>query len=219
MIMTDLFDDQYQPGRILIKTVGSAGPGNSWVSAIAFTQIDGKIEVWYSPDLTEVYQHNEEDYDDYYDEPEFEPYLLGSIESEFDNRELISWLSLNKPEGFYFDEITIQGVKGFWKDLFEISLYEGYGEALDHLLSLSDEELRLFWDKNRLFKHESHFIKDVLNQINRLFDEKINEADLRDHTFAQILKHPKIKIPFDLGSLEETLDKIIEEEFEEELEL
>ena len=54
--MTDFFDNKYQPGRILIQTVGSGGPGNSWVSAIAFTQTEGNVEVWYSPDLTEEYE-------------------------------------------------------------------------------------------------------------------------------------------------------------------
>ena len=117
------------------------------VSAMAFIVTEGNVEVWYSPDLTEVYDEYEEDYDDDYDDEENEPYLLGSIEGELDLRKLVSWLSFNKPEGFYFDEIKIQGVKGFWKDLIEISLYEEYSETLDHLLSLSDKELKLFWKK------------------------------------------------------------------------
>ena len=217
--MTDLFDNKYQPGRILIQTVGSGGPGNSWVSAIAFTQTEGNVEVWYSPDLTEVYGEYEEDYDDDYDDEENEPYLLGSIEGELDLRKLVSWLSFNKPEDFYFDEIKIQGVKGFWKDLIEISLYEEYSETLDHLLSLSDKELKLFWKKNDFFKHESHYIKDVLDQINSLVDEKIYEADLGDLTFAEVLKHPKVKDHFNLISVEKALDTLIEESLEEEIEV
>ena len=210
--MTDLFDNKYQPGRILIQTVGSGGPGNSWVSAIAVTQIEGNVEVWYCSDLTEVYDNEYEDEDN-------EPYLLGSIEGELDLRKLVSWLSFNKPEGFYFDEITIKGVKGFWKDLIEISLYKEYSETLDHLLSLNDKELKLFWKKNDFFKHESHYIKDVLDQINSLVDEKIYEADLSDLTFAEVLKHPKVKNHFNLTSLEKALDTLIEESLEEEIEV
>ena len=185
MEMTNLFDNKYQPGQIRIQTVGSAGPGNSWVSAIAITEIEGNVKVWYSPDLTEEYEDEcEEDYDVDYDDEENEPYLLGSIEGELDLRKLVLWSSFNKPEDFYFDEITIKGVKGFWKDLIEISLYEEYSETLDHLLSLSEKELKIFWEKNDFFKHESHYIKDVLDQINSLVDEKIYEADFSDLTFA-----------------------------------
>ncbi len=210
--MTDLFDNKYQPGRILIQTVGSAGPGNSWVSALAVTQIEGNVEVWYSPDLTEVY-------DDEYEDEDNEPYLLGSIEGELDLRKLVSWLSFNKPEGFYFDEIKIKGVRGLWKDLIEISLNEEYSETLDHLLTLSDKELKLFWKKNDFFKHESYHINDVLDRINSLIEEEIYEADLSDLTFAEVLKHSKVKDPFNLGSLEEALEEIIEEALEEEIEV
>ena len=217
--MTDLFDNKYQLGRILIQTVDSAEPGNSWVSALAVTQIEGNVEVWYSPDLTEVYDEYEEDYDDDYDDDENEPYLLGSIEGELDLRKLVSWLSFNKPEGFYFDEIKIKGVRGLWKDLIKISLNEEYSETLDHLLTLSDKELKLFWKKNDFFKHESYHINDVLDRINSLIEEEIYEADLSDLTFAEVLKHSKVKDPFNLGSLEEALDEIIEEALEEEIEV
>ena len=215
--MTDLFDNKYQPGRILIQTVGSGGPGNSWVSAIAVTQIEGNVEVWYCSDLTEVYDEYEVDHDKKYDDENFEPYLLGTIEGELDVRKLVSWLSINKPEGFIFDEIKIKGVKGLWTDLIEISLNEEYSETLDHLLTLSDKELKLFWKKNDFIKHESHYIKDVLDQINSLVEEKIYEADLSDLTFAEVLKHSKVKDPFNLGSLEEALDEIIEEPLEDEI--
>ena len=69
---------------------------------------------------------------------------MGTIEGELDVRKLVSWLSINKPEGFIFDEIKIKGVKGLWTDLIEISLNEEYSETLDHLLTLSDKELNLF---------------------------------------------------------------------------
>ena len=122
--------------------------GNSWVSAIAVTQIEGNVEVWYCSDLTEVYDEYEVDHDKKYNDENFEHYLLGTIEGELDVRKLISWLSINKPEGFIFDEIKIKGVKGLWTDLIEISLNEEYSETLDHLLTLSDKELNLFWKKN-----------------------------------------------------------------------
>ena len=59
--MTDLFDDKYQPGRILIKTLGSGGPGNSWVSAFAIFQNGKQVDIWYTPDLTDVYEDDEDE--------------------------------------------------------------------------------------------------------------------------------------------------------------
>ena len=73
--------------------------------------------------------------------------------------------------------------------------------------------------KNDFFKHESHYIKDVLDQINSLVDEKIYEADLSDLTFAEVLKHPKVKNRFNLISLEKALNEIIGESLEEEIEV
>ena len=128
--MKNLFSGKLKSDQIFIKTIGSGGPGNSWVSAITTKRNKDKFEVWYNPDLTE--------------EEEYEPYILGTIDSALEPRELIKLLSLEKPEGFYFDEITIKGVEGFWIDLIVLSLSEDYSELLEQILSLNDDDLKVF---------------------------------------------------------------------------
>ena len=148
--MKDLFNTKSKPGRIFIQTVGSGGPGNSWVSAIVTKQLKGEFEVWYNPDLTQEY------------EDECEPFILGSIKGELDPRKLVSFLSTTKPEGFYFDEITIQGIKGIWKDLIIIALSEEYSEVLEQLLTLNDSDLNEF---NKKAKPAGHLTRSLI-QIN-----------------------------------------------------
>ena len=197
--MTDLFDPKYQPGRILIKTVGSGGPSNSWVSALAISQIGKQVDIWYSPDLTTIYDEDECN----------ETHQLGSIEGELDFRKLVSWLSLNKPEDFYFDEITIEGVKGVWEDLIVISLYEEYEETLDHILSLNDQELEVFWQKSGPFAINGDADTEFLERINFLFDVDIDEADRSGATLAELLTDPEVEDPLSLDSLDKTVQKWI----------
>ena len=207
--MTDLFDDKYQPGRILIKTVGSGGPCNSWVSALAISQIGKQVDIWYSPDLTTIYDEDDDECN--------ETYQLGSIEGELDFRKLVSWLSLNKPEGFCFDEITIEGVKGFWKDLIAISLCENYEETLELILSLNDTDLKKFLTINGPFTEDNFLITEELDRLWSLFDEKLCETGKSGYTLAQLLNHPDLKVPLCLESLEDQF-KVWEEEEEEEQE-
>ena len=51
--MKNLFNGKLKSDQIFIQTVGSGGPGNSWVSAITTKRNKDKFEVWYNPDLTE----------------------------------------------------------------------------------------------------------------------------------------------------------------------
>ena len=192
--MTDLFDNKYLPGRILIQTVGSGGPGNSWVSAIATKQIKGKVEVWYNPDFTQEY------------EDDSEPFILGSIKGEHDPRSIVSFLNSNKPEGFYFDEITIQGIKGIWKDLIIISLSDEYSEVLEQLLTLNDNDLKKFNKKEGPFVENDILEIDKLDQINEILFERLDETGKSNLTLSQLLNHSDLNTKFSLKSVEEQIE-------------
>ena len=200
--MTDLFDNKYQPGRILIQTVGSGGPGNSWVSAIATKQIKSKVQVWYHPDLTEEY------------EDECEPFILGTIKGELDARNLISFLNSNKPDDFYFDEITIKGVKGLWKDLINISLSGEYTDVLEQLLSLKDNDLKRFNKKEGPFVENDLIEIDILDRINELLFDRLDETGKSNLTLSELLNHTDLKEKLSLDALEEQIEIWVEEEEE-----
>ena len=63
--------------------------------------------------------------------------------------------------------ITIEGVKGVWEDLLVISLKEEYEETLDHILSLNDQELEVFWQKSGPFSVNGDADTEFLERITR----------------------------------------------------
>ena len=200
MEMTNLFENKYQPGQIRIQTVGSAGPGNSWVSEIVTKQIKGKVEVWYNPDLTE--------------EDESEPYILGSIDYALELREFVTCLSTEKPEGFYFDEITIQGVEGFWKDLIVLSLSEDYSELLEQILSLNDDDLKVFFQNEGPYTKNGILEIDKLNRLTDILFERIEDSGKSNLTLSQLLNHSDLNEKLSLDVLEDQIRTWVDEEEE-----
>ncbi len=198
--MTNLFDNKYQPGQIRIQTVGSVGPGNSWVSEIVTKQIKGKVEVWYNPDLTE--------------EDESEPYILGSIDYALELREFVTCLSTEKPEGFYFDEITIQGVEGFWKDLIVLSLSEDYSELLEQILSLNDDDLKVFFQNEGPYTKNGILEIDKLNRLTDILFERIEDSGKSNLTLSQLLNHSDLNEKLSLDELEDQIRTWVDEEEE-----
>ncbi len=198
--MTNLFENKYQPGQIRIQTVGSAGPGNSWVSEIVTKQIKGKVEVWYNPDLTE--------------EDESEPYILGSIDYALELREFVTCLSTEKPEGFYFDEIIIQGVEGFWKDLIVLSLSEDYSELLEQILSLNEDDLKVFFQNEGPYTKNGILEIDKLNRLTDILFERIEDSGKSNLTLSQLLNHSDLKEKLSLDVLEDQIRTWVDEEEE-----
>ena len=202
MKMKNLFSGKLKSDQIFIKTIGSGGPGNSWVSAITTKRNKDKFEVWYNPDLTE--------------EEEYEPYILGTIDSALEPRELIKLLSQEKPEGFYFDEITIKGVEGFWIDLIVLSLSEDYSELLEQILSLNDDDLKVFFQNEGSYLEKGFLQIDKLDRINEILFESLEESGKSDLSLSQLLNHTELREKLSIDALEEQIEIWSEEEDEKQ---
>ena len=88
-------------------------------------------------------------------------------------------------------------------------MHEEYEETLDHILSLNDQELEVFWQKSGPFSVNGDADTEFLERINFLFDVDIDEADRSGATLADLLTDPEVEDPLSLDSLDKTVQKWI----------
>ena len=141
---------------------------------------------------------------------------MGTIDSALEPRELIKLLSQEKPEGFYFDEITIKGVEGFWIDLIVLSLSEDYSELLEQILSLNDDDLKVFFQNEGSYLEKGFLQIDKLDRINEILFESLEESGKSDLSLSQLLNHTELREKLSIDALEEQIEIWSEEEDEKQ---
>ena len=114
---------------------------------------------------------------------------MGTIDYALELREFIKFLSQEKPEGFYFDEITHSGVEGFWIDLIVLSLSEDYSELLEQILSLNDDDLKVFFLNEGPYTKNGILQIDKLNRLTDILFERIEDSGKSNLTLSQLLNH------------------------------
>jgi len=186
---------------ILVQALGSTGPGLSWQYILAIIPQTRQVTIYHG-DLqeNEIYDKN----------------LIGG---PLDTKRLVEYIakqeSLHLEDEFY-NEISISGIKGYWKDMILLSLHAHYSLLVDELVSFSEDQYKTFVKTNGKLIQKNTLNYPLLDRIEYLTDEISSYPEISNTSLAELLTGFDKTGQLDLDSLESEIINLEKQKEERE---